>query len=117
MLQVGVPGVELDTLDNMGRSLLDVARQSHPLLVPVLQKRKSKKMKAEKGSGYMTSLKLPCASPSCSYPVLPLLAGRRMTGTLKTCSASLKATHRKKRQRRKAKRQIKDASEIMNYLK
>lgn len=40
---VEVPGVDLETVDNLGRSLVEVARTSHPLLVPLLQKKKSQK--------------------------------------------------------------------------
>merc|ERR1719342_1610173 len=43
---VGVPEIDFQTIDNLGRTLIDVARDSHPLLVPVLQKKKfSKKSK------------------------------------------------------------------------
>merc|ERR1719327_2594681 len=41
---VGVPEVDLQTIDNLGRTLIDVARDSHPLLVPVLQKKKGSKV-------------------------------------------------------------------------
>merc|ERR1719237_1779043 len=40
---IGVPEIDLQTIDNLGRTLIDVARDSHPLLVPVLQKKKSSK--------------------------------------------------------------------------
>merc|ERR1719184_516876 len=40
---VGMPEIDLQTIDNLGRTLIDVARDSHPLLVPVLQKKKSSK--------------------------------------------------------------------------
>merc|ERR1719270_206678 len=40
---VGIPEVDLQTIDNLGRTLIDVARDSHPLLVPVLQKKRGSK--------------------------------------------------------------------------
>merc|ERR1719150_115397 len=41
---MGVPEIDLQTIDNLGRTLIDVARDSHPLLVPVLQKKKGSKV-------------------------------------------------------------------------
>merc|ERR1712083_244298 len=40
---MGVPEIDMQTIDNLGRTLIDVARDSHPLLVPVLQKKKCSK--------------------------------------------------------------------------